>query len=138
MAAGVYAVGREGRGRFDAFPDILSDDGYFRLHFTATERPEIRDAVSIVTAPATLRDLIRIKTRSRLGALQLRSEFPELFRREAKTRRYMHALVQVLKRPSLYPSAVPYLYVAFVSLLRAKRQARTISKYRWERDDSSR
>jgi glycosyltransferase involved in cell wall biosynthesis len=138
MAAGVYAVSRDGRRRFDQFPDVIADDGYFRAQFSQSERIEVRSAVSRVSAPATVRDLVRIKSRSRLGFYQLRTRFPGIFTREAKTKQYGRALTYVLARPRLWPRALPYLYVNAVSRLRAGRQARSISGYTWERDDSSR
>ncbi len=54
MAAGAYAVNREGRKRFGSFPDVIADDGYFRLQFGPTERVEVRNAVSTVYARQTL------------------------------------------------------------------------------------
>jgi glycosyltransferase involved in cell wall biosynthesis len=138
MAAGVYAVSRQGRRRWDAFPDVISDDGFVRLHFTPDERVEVGAAVSRVTAPGTLGDLVRIKTRSRLGALQLRARFPDLYRREAGTRGYLKALATILMRPGLYPCAISYLWVNLASLVRAKRRLRALDAYLWERDESSR
>lgn len=138
IAAGAYALGREGRARFKDFPDVIADDGYVRLLFEPHERVQVSDAVSEVFAPLALRDLLKIKTRSRLGVLQLRQKYPELADREAKTKRYRHALLEVAARPSLYLSALPYVYVAIASWLRAQRQMNESGRYVWERDDSSR
>lgn len=138
MAAGVYAVGEEGRRRFGEFPDIISDDGYFRLQFRAGERVEVPAALSRVTAPGNLGDLIRIKTRSRLGVLQIRERFPELFSAEQATKQYGKALLHVLARPSLYLGVLPYIYVNVVALRRSRKQAATLERYVWERDNSSR
>jgi glycosyltransferase involved in cell wall biosynthesis len=138
MIAGVYAVSKEGRARFGSFPDVISDDGYFRLHFTDGERVEVADAPSRVTASANMRSLIKIRTRHRLGALELKMRFPQLFEREARTKHYLGAFLSILRRPRLYPGALPYLYVNLVARYRAKRQFRRLDRYVWERDDSTR
>jgi glycosyltransferase involved in cell wall biosynthesis len=140
MAAGVYGVSRKGRSRFGDFPNVIADDGYFRLHYTSNERIEVPTAVSIVSAPAKFWDLILIKTRSRLGFYQLRNCFPELFVREAKSKGYGRASRAIFKRPRLWCCAIPYIWVNLVSRRRALRQFRKMEKaeYVWERDNSSR
>jgi glycosyltransferase involved in cell wall biosynthesis len=138
IAAGCYALSSQGRARFKDFPDVIADDGYVRLLFTAGERVQVLDAVSEVCAPLALRDLLKIKTRSRLGVLQLRGRYPDLAHRETIAKNYRHALMAMLRRPSLYLSAVPYVYVAIASWLRAQQQMKVSGRYVWERDDSSR
>jgi glycosyltransferase involved in cell wall biosynthesis len=137
MAAGVYAVSREGRRRFERFPDLIADDGFFRLQFAARERVEVPTATSVVSAPAKLWDLILIKTRSRLGFYQLRDRYPQLFGREAKSKGYGRAAWAILQQPRLWPCVVPYLWVNLISRRRARRQFRQ-GGYVWERDNSSR
>jgi glycosyltransferase involved in cell wall biosynthesis len=138
MAAGVYAVSEKGRRRFGAFPDVIADDGFFRLHFSPAERIEVSDAVSQVTAPAAFADLIKIKTRSRLGVYQLRAKFPELFGQELETKAYGKALLSILRDPSLYLSAIPFALVSVISRYRASKQMASAGGYRWEVDVSSR
>ncbi len=138
MAAGAYAVSAKGRRRFQSFPDVIADDGYIRLLFSASERLEVPTAFSRVTAPGNIRDLIRIRTRSRVGGMQLKAKYPDLFRREARTKRYGHAVRYVLSRPDLYLFAIPYLWVNLLSRIRARRQFGNLDRFVWERDDSSR
>ncbi|MFL5296750.1 MAG: glycosyltransferase [Phenylobacterium sp.] len=138
MAAGVYAVSAEGRRRWSELPDVIADDGYVRLLFTSAERVEVKDAVSAVTAPARFADLIRIKTRSRLGVAQLRDRFPDLFAREQRSKRHVAALAAMLRRPSHYVDAIPFVLVSVISRVRAGRQLRRAGGYLWERDNSSR
>ena len=137
MAAGVYALSETGRQRFADFPDLIADDGYVRLSFDSLERVEVADSVSGVTAPARFMDLIRIKTRSRLGVYQLRAQYPELFARELRSKRYGQALLSILSQPSLYLCAIPFLAVSVISRYRAQKQLANAS-YTWERDVSSR
>jgi glycosyltransferase involved in cell wall biosynthesis len=138
IAAGVYALSRRGRERFGAFPDLIADDGYVRLQFAAHERTQVDGATSSVFAPTSLSQLLKIRTRSRLGFLQLRRLFPQLAQRETRAKRYGPALLSVARRPSLYLSAIPYAYVIVASWIRARRRMRETSDYVWERDDSSR
>ncbi len=138
MAAGVWALNEAGRQRVGRLPRIISDDGYVRLLFAEGERIEVGSAVSVVLAPLTIPDLVKIKTRSRLGWYELRTRFPELLAREVRTRRYASAWFGVLARPSLWLAALPYLYVNLLSRRRAVLQARNLATYRWERDEGSR
>lgn len=138
IAAGAYALSEAGRSRFDAFPDVIADDGFVRLLFEPHERAQAVDASSQVYAPLTLNFLLKIKTRSRLGVLQLRARFADLTEREAKTKNYGAGLAAVLSRPSLYLTMLPYAYVTVVSRRRALAQLDGLAKYTWERDDSSR
>lgn len=137
MAAGVYAVSEEGRRRFDKFPDVIADDGFFRLHFAPHERVEVRDAVSTVTAPSRWADLIRIKTRSRFGVYQLRQRYADLYTAERQTKRYAHAIATMLRQPKLYACIAPFVAVSAISRARAQKQLRA-PNYVWERDFSSR
>ena len=138
MAAGVYAASRRGRERFGDFPDVINDDGYFRLQYHSGERLEVEGAVSRVWAPSNLRDLVRIRTRSRVGVRQLQRSYPHLFSREARTKHYGKAFLSIVKQPRLYHCALPYVLVTCLSRLRAGRQSRHLHNYIWERDDSSR
>lgn len=138
MAAGVYALSEKGRLRFDRFPNLIADDGFIRAQFAPAERREVSSAVSVVRAPATLRELILIKTRSRLGFYELKQRFPELFLREAHTKDYGQAFRAILRQPRLWAGVFPYLWVNAVSRYRAKKQLGRLSDYVWERDNSSR
>lgn len=138
IGTGGYAVSRAGRARFGAFPDVINDDAYFRLHFAGHERPRVIGAEARITAPRTLRDLIRIKTRGRLGMLQLRDAFPELFTADVASKAYWRVIATILRRPVLFFVSPIYAAVVLAARLRAARQLRTLSTYRWERDASSR
>jgi glycosyltransferase involved in cell wall biosynthesis len=138
MAAGAYAMNEAGRARFGRFPDVIADDGFCRLQFRPDERVEVADAVSRVVAPSRFSDLVKIRSRSRLGVYQLQTRFPELYAAERRSKRYGHTLGYVLKRLDLYPAAIPFILVTVISRLRAGRQRRLIGEYVWERDNSSR
>ena len=93
IGVGVYALSEEGRGRFGAFPDVIADDGYVRMLFSPSERIHVDDAPVRIYAPAGVSDLVRIKTRSRLGRYQLRQRYPDLVARERTTKSYRGAIV---------------------------------------------
>ncbi len=80
----VYALSEKGRKRFDAFPEIIADDGYVRALFKADERTLVDSCYSLVRAPANLASLLKIKIRSRLGRYELKKKFPELLGNEEK------------------------------------------------------
>jgi len=47
-------------------------------------------------------------------------------------------MFEVLKKPTLWPKVLVYLYVNFVSRILAKRKMKDLANYRWETDESSR
>lgn len=136
IGAGTYALSEEGRARFAEFPSIIADDGYVRALFKEHERGRVEGATAIVRAPATLGWLLKIKTRSRLGGMELARKFPNLQANEAKD--YGGALRGVLYRPLDWPKAVVYLYVNLVSRSLARRRFKDLSQHVWEKDQSAR
>ena len=71
VGSGVVGVSEGGRSRFGEFPDVIVDDDFVRRLFSVHERVASTDEMFTITAPRTVRALIRVKTRSRLGVLQL-------------------------------------------------------------------
>ena len=136
IGTGVYALSEAGRKRFDTFPEIIADDGYIRALFKAHERTSVDSCYSLVSAPANLMSLLKIKTRSRLGGYELKKKFPELQGNEEK--RYNNALYRLLGQIRLWPKIPVYFYVNVIARLRAKKHARTHGSIGWERDESSR
>jgi glycosyltransferase involved in cell wall biosynthesis len=136
IGTGVYALSEEGRSRFDTFPDIIADDGYIRALFKNHERTTVIFCRSLVSAPADLINLIKIKTRSRLGGYELRRKFPELQRNEEKN--YGKACYRLLGDIRLWTKIPVYLFVNMIARFRAKRHARIHGTNVWERDESNR
>jgi len=136
IGAGVYVLSEEGRKRFDDFPDVLSDDTFIRDLFTEDERLGVKDAVSIITAPAGLGGLIKIKTRGRLGLYELKSRFPELMKNEGKD--YGLALKELLGKVSMWPKVLVYLCINVITRVRATQQSKVMGFTHWERDETSR
>jgi len=136
IGSGCYALSQKGRQRFEKFPDIIADDGYVRALFTEVERSNVRGSHSIVSAPSSLSWLIKIKTRSRLGRMQLSKTFPELLGNEEKN--YRLAMFELLKQPSQWFNLPIYLYVNLLSRFLAANKLKKLSGYQWEKDLSSR
>jgi len=78
LGGGFYAVGQQGRARFEAFPQIIADDEFVRSLFEVHERATPADCVFTIRAPRSVFGLIKVKSRSRLGLYELRRRFPEL------------------------------------------------------------
>jgi glycosyltransferase involved in cell wall biosynthesis len=137
VGGGLYALSAAGRARFGAFPDVIADDGYVRAHFAPGEIQQVAEAVSLVRAPRRLRDLVRVKSRSKLGGLELARRFPELW---ARKRAGGQSLARKLSRlpARLWLLAPIYLGIQAWIQRRARWLDRQRSGYRWERDDSTR
>lgn len=138
IGVGVYALSAEGRSRFGRFPDVIADDGYVRALFRSSERIRVAEAKVRVVAPSRLRDLVRVRSRSRMGRYELAQRFPEIVGNERTDKRYGSALGVVVLRPWLWPHAAMYLYVNLLSRLRARDNLKSRETYVWERDASSR
>nr|WP_010133793.1 glycosyltransferase [Microbulbifer agarilyticus] len=128
--AGVYGLNRAARERFTQFPDIISDDGYVRAVFGYENIVVSRKSQSRVVAPKGILDLLKIKTRSKLGKLQL-LQLAECH--TPKTR--SHAVFT--QRPSMLELLV-YYGINALSYLNAWRYRYGNARYRWQRDESSR
>lgn len=142
VGCGVYALNEAGRRRVGELPDIIADDGFVRMCFTASERVRVDETIALVRAPRTWCDLIRIKTRSRLGGYQLgRLDDARLRRDDARSGRWS-AWLTVLRSPSLWPCVPVYLLVNLVARARARRQLKRSLRggavLKWERDESAR
>ena len=136
IGSGVYALSEAGRARFGAFPEIIADDGYVRSLFAPGERVTVESCTFTIRAPLTLGGLIKVKTRSRLGLMELRRRFPEQAGTDRK--RWGPSLARIARTPRLWPCAVAYAGVVLITRSRARKQLANLSEYRWERDESSR
>lgn len=136
LGAGVYALSQAGHDRLGEFPQITADDEYVRRLFTADERVTLTDCSFQVTPPRTMRDLIKIKTRSRRGNLELVQRFPHLTRPARESRWKFFA--RILRRPDLWLSSLVYFTVVARTSIRARRTLKRGVAAVWERDLSSR
>jgi glycosyltransferase involved in cell wall biosynthesis len=129
-----FIVSEEGRKRFDVFADVIGDDGFIRCHFKNKEIANIKGAEIYIRAPKNIYSLIKIKTRARLGNMELieRNKCPI---QEAKS--YGNVMRSKLLSKDFFATSI-YIAIALVIRVRASAQFKKISTYQWETDDSSR
>jgi len=138
VGCGVYAVGAAGRARVFPLPNIIADDGFVRGSFAPGERVRVDTVIATVRAPRTLRDLIKIKTRSRLGGYQLTRRVAQRLPGQNERSQHGSLWLGMLARPHLWANTAAYLYVNLASRRRAKAQFARMESYVWERDESAR
>jgi glycosyltransferase involved in cell wall biosynthesis len=129
-----FVISEQGRKRFKNFPAIINDDGFVRCQFSSAERGNVPGTQVFITAPRELYSLIKIKTRARLGNMQLKLK--QLCSRQ-ESKPYSSILVNKLLSPA-FVSVVVYIGITAIIRLRARQQLKSISTYRWETDKSSR
>ena len=129
-----YVITEQGRRRFDLFPNVINDDGYVRGQFRTHELANIRGAEIYIRAPKDVYSLIKIKTRARVGNMQLRDKGLCMIQ---ERRPYGSAIMRRVFNGHLVSSMV-YVGIASSIRVRAWLQKRSIDSYEWERDNSSR
>lgn len=83
VGAGLFAMNRAGRGRWAAFPDIISDDTFVRLQFTPDERIEVPARYHWPMVEG-FRNLVRVRRRQDDGVREIHRLYPDIVGREAK------------------------------------------------------
>jgi glycosyltransferase involved in cell wall biosynthesis len=83
VGAGLFALNRAGRARWGAWPAIISDDTFARLHFAADERIEVpaRYHWPMVEGVA---NLVRVRRRQDAGVAEIARLYPALMANEGK------------------------------------------------------
>ncbi len=129
-----FIVSEKGRKRFDKFADVIGDDGFIRCHFKNSEIGNIEGTEIYITAPRDIYSLIKIKTRARLGNMELvaRKKCPML---EAK--HYGNVMKSRLLSKEFLPTSI-YILIALLIRIRASIQFKKLGSYQWEKDISSR
>lgn len=136
IGSGIYILSESGRKKFLEFPDIIADDAYVRAQFAVEERYTDPDYSFTIFAPRQLKDLIKIKTRSRFGNIELMRKFPTLV--AGKDHNAGSLLNVILRKPNLILSSFIYCYVQLVTMQRAKKRLKLADFETWERDESAR
>ena len=129
-----FIVSEQGRQRFDKFADVIGDDGFIRCHFKNSEIANIKGAEIYITAPRDFYSLLKIKTRARLGNMELiaKKKCPVI-----EKKNYGNVMKKKLLSKELIPTTI-YIAIASIIRLRAKVQFKKIQSYQWEKDTSSR
>ncbi len=129
-----FVISEQGRKRFSHFPEVINDDGFVRCQFASNERRNISGSKVYISAPLTLYALIKIKTRARLGNMQLAASG---LCSKTEKKPYTNIMLNKLLSRDFIPASI-YLLIATLIRLRAKRQFKEIASYRWEIDETSR
>lgn len=137
VGSGFVGIDREGRGRFAQFPDIIADDEFVRRQFADHERMVVPGATFSIRTPRTVASLIKVKTRSRLGTLQLQHEWPSLARNTESAATDLGDQALASCPPTSIEKCV-YAVVVIITRLRAAYQFRRGQTKHWERDETSR
>ncbi len=74
---GVFAVNAEGRARWGAWPQIISDDTFVRLQFTPAERHLVSATYDWPIAEGFAR-LVRVRRRQDTGVEEVRDNWPDV------------------------------------------------------------
>jgi glycosyltransferase involved in cell wall biosynthesis len=128
---GVYGLSAEGRRRFDRFPDITADDQYVLERFAPEERHTIRSEEFTIQVPRTLAGVVKVRTRSYRGNLELHSKVQP----HSAQNRVDGSSVGSLLRDRRLATGVPvWLAINAVAKVQARRRWDGV----WERDDTSR
>ncbi len=129
-----FIVSEEGRKRFNKFADVIGDDGFIRCHFKNTEISNIEGAEIYIRAPKDIFSLVKIKTRARLGNMELiaRNKCPVI-----ENKNYGNVMKSRLLSKDFFSTAI-YILIAMVIRVRANLQFKKLDEYQWEKDTSSR
>jgi glycosyltransferase involved in cell wall biosynthesis len=125
VGAGFFAVNAAGRARWGAFPEIISDDTYVRLHFAPEERVEVAARFSWPMAEG-LRNLVRVRRRQDAGVVEIARLFPALLGNEGKARLGKAGVLRLAARDPLGFA----VYAAVHLLVRSRPQGTEWSRGR--------
>ena len=129
-----YIITEEGRNRFEKFPDVINDDGFIRCNFWNREISNVPGAEIYIRAPKDLYSLIKIKTRARLGNMQLLASGQC---KVIEDKQYGSVMKSRLLSRNWF-STIVYIGIAGIIRIRSKKQFKRLKDYRWEKDLSSR
>ena len=136
IGSGVYAFSRQGRARFDRFPEITADDEFARLTAAPDERSASTATTFTIHPPRTIHGLLEIMTRARSGMYEFQEKFPDLSANNNTDSG--RSLRIIATSPSMWRDAPIYLGIMCLAKLRAHSRLRRGRSQQWERDDSSR
>jgi len=124
---GTYVLSQESRNQFNEWPDLISDDGFVRQLFEPEQIYIVENTCVKVAAPKTLPELIKVKTRSKYGTIELKEFHPSSTRKK-------RPFALILANPL---SMLNYLSINLIAKYKAKKNYKE-NTFSWLRDDSSR
>jgi glycosyltransferase involved in cell wall biosynthesis len=137
IGSGFYALSSEGRKRFKTFPALTADDEFVRRLFIKKERKTVTNAWFQITPPKTVSGLIKIKTRSFYGGLELEKISPKGIKENKKD--YKPFIKKIATTPSLWFAFFVYTFIRlYVNKAAAKRMRESGKVWAWDRDNTAR
>mgnify|MGYP000008374927 FL=1 len=132
--SGAYLISPKARDILGTFPQVIADDGYVKGTLGSANLTTIPSCCSVVMSPRTIWSLIKIKTRSKLGNMELKKKFTS----PTTGGNSFHSLLKVaIKERALFRFFV-YAVVISIATFRAKLQIKKLKTIKWERDESTR
>jgi glycosyltransferase involved in cell wall biosynthesis len=118
VGAGLFAVNRAGRAKWDEFPNIISDDTFVRLQFTPQDRIEVTETY-IWPLVEGFANLVRVRRRQDAGVNEIAQLYPHLIAHEAKPKANFKTLF----------IRDPVSFLSYCSVKLAVRLGRTDTKW---------
>ena len=134
FGAGAYLLNKSARDRFDIWPELIADDGFVRSQFNTQEIHVLAKYKTYVKAPKDIFSLINVKTRSKLGNIELNNYLDRSG--TSRSQKLPIKRPQTLTKSNKLDKLV-YLVVNLIALTLAKWQSFTGFKS-WSRDNSNR
>ncbi|WP_150308249.1 glycosyltransferase [Planctomonas psychrotolerans] len=143
IGSGIYALSRDGRARFGAFPDLIADDTYVQQLFALEERTTLPDFSFTVRSPATLRAMVHRSARIAAGNSELKEYFARTGTSSAGedwggSSQIRNLVLRVARSPRYWADFPVYCVGYVASRLAGNRKRRRGSMRVWERDETSR
>lgn len=134
VSSGVYILSSQARKIIIRLPDVIADDGYIKSFFKPQRLSVINDANSVVDAPKSISALIKIKTRSRLGNLDLNKRYSL---NPSSRKNTINSIMKTATDSKDVIGLFIYCMVTTICRLRAYWQIK-LNIIKWERDETSR
>jgi glycosyltransferase involved in cell wall biosynthesis len=132
---GVYALSEAGCRKRGPYPNVIADDAFVMSQFAPKDCVAVPECRFTVYPPATMMNLLRIRTRSHLGNFQLKDSINPA--RGVKASDQREWLKRIAKNPKTWPGLVIYVAVNATAKINALYRHR-FAVYTWLRDESSR
>lgn len=121
VGAGLFAVNAAGRNRWEAFPLIISDDSFVRLHFTPDERIEVpaRFHWPMIEGFA---GLVKVRRRQDAGVTEVATLYPELTKNDHTGKIGLRGALRLALRR-------PWAFIVYLSVHLAVRTKRPSAEW---------
>lgn len=132
--SGAYLLSKHAVKKLGKFPRVIADDGYVKGTLGPENLRNICGCYSFVKSPEDIWSLIKIKTRSKLGNIELAKHKQSPSRGE----NHFKALLRIAISQRVIFSFLVYCLVTGLTFCRAKYQVNKGKELAWERDESTR